>query len=458
VLEGSGLKFLHTVGKDTVGVVGLGRVGLTTATCFASRGFETVGLDNSRDVLDKLRKGHPHFYEPKLEPMLKEAIEKGRIHFTSSYAELVGRSTTLFITVGTPSSKQGGMDLTHVRSAARSLGRAMRELDGFRLIVVKSTVLPGTTVNVVKPLLEKSSGWEFGEFGLCNNPEFLQEGNAVGDTFWPGRIVIGEVDRRSGLTLKALYRRFHDVETPHLLRTTPTNSELIKYACNAFLAMKVSFINQIADICEQLPDTDVATIAKGMGLDRRIGRLFLKAGLGYGGSCFTKDQKALQNFAKSTGVSLPLLQGTMQVNRRRVDHAVRLAENLIGLLKGKRIAVLGLSFKPDSDDIRDAASIRLIQALLSKGANVIAYDPIAMENAKRVFGGRIEYAPSPIRCLTGADCCFLATEWEEFSGLSPKVFVENMQTPAVIDGRKIYDPDLFHKAGVRFESIGHGHW
>jgi UDPglucose 6-dehydrogenase len=458
VLEGSALKFMHTAGKDTVGVVGLGRVGLTTAACFASRGFETVALDNSKDVLEKLRKGRPHFYEPKLEPMLREAIEKGRIHFTSSYAELVGRSTALFITVGTPSSKQGGLDLSQVRSATRSLGRAMRGVEGFRLIVVKSTVLPGTTLNVVKPLLERSSGWEVGEFGLCNNPEFLQEGNAVADTLWPGRIVIGEVDRRSGLTLKALYRRFHDVETPQVIRTTPTNSELIKYACNAFLAMKVSFINQIADICEQLPDTDVGTIARGMGLDRRIGRLFLRAGLGYGGSCFTKDQKALLNFAKSTGVSLPLVQGTMQVNRRRVDHAVRVAESLVGRLEGKRIAVLGLSFKPDSDDIRDSASIRLILALLSKGAKIAAYDPLAMENSKKVLGGLIEYSPSPLQCLAGSDCCFLATEWEEFSGLSPKVFVENMHTPAVVDGRKIYDPDLFHKAGVRFEAVGLCHW
>ncbi len=449
---------MHTVGKETVGVVGLGRVGLTTATCFASRGFETLALDTNKDLVEKLRKGHPHFYEPKLEPMLREAIEKGRIHFTSSHAELVGKSTTVFITVGTPSTQGGVMDLAQVRSASSSVGRAMRDVESFRLIVVKSTVLPGTTLNVVKPLLEKSSGREFGEFGLCNNPEFLREGDAVGDTFWPGRVIIGEADRRSGLTLKALYRRFHDVETPRVIRTTPSNSELIKYACNAFLAMKVSFINQIADICEQLPDTDVDVVARGMGLDRRIGRLFLKAGLGYGGSCFTKDQKALLSFARSNGVALPLVNGTMQVNRKRVDHAVHVAESLIGRLNGKRIAVLGLSFKPDSDDIRDAASIRLIQALVSKGANVAAYDPLAIENAKKVLGGLVEYAPSPLQCLAGADCCFIATEWEEFSGLSPKVFVENMHTPAVIDGRRIYDPDLFHKAGVRFEAVGLGHW
>jgi UDPglucose 6-dehydrogenase len=319
---------------------------------------------------------------------------------------------------------------------------------------VKSTVLPTTTENVVRRIIEEASGKRCSEeFGLCVNPEFLREGSAVEDTFKPDRIIIGEVDKRSGDYLEEIYREFYGDELPPIIRTNPVNAEMIKYANNAFLAMKVSFINMIANLCQKIPGADVEIIARGIGLDKRIGPLFLKAGAGWGGSCFSKDIEALLDYAIKNGVELPLIEATLKVNRSQPYRVVELARELIGGLNGRRISVLGLAFKPGTDDVRDAVSIKIVRRLLDEGAKVVVYDPKAMDNAKRIFGEDVEYASNVEECLKDSECAIVVTEWDEFRKLRPEDFIKLMKTPAVVDGRRIYDPEAYSKK-LKFKAIG----
>jgi len=287
------------------------------------------------------------------------------------------------------------------------------------------------------------------------NPEFLREGSALKDTLYPDRIVIGEYDRKSGDTLEALYKDFYKENLPSLVRTTLSTAELIKYANNAFLATKISFINTIANLCQQIPQTDVTTVAEAIGMDKRIGPLFLNAGLGYGGSCFPKDIKALIAYSKSLGYDLKILNAVEQVNAAQPLVAVELALKMLGSLKNKRIAILGLAFKPNTDDMREAVSIKIINKLLQEGAEVVAYDPKAMRNAKEIFGNNIQYASSEIQCIKDADCCIIVTEWNRFKRLKPEDFLQNMRQPCLIDGRRIYDPKRFNPK-LKFMAVGRG--
>jgi len=330
----------------------------------------------------------------------------------------------------------------------------LNKKDAYHLVVVKSTVVPGTTENMVKPSIEKNSGKCCGvDFGLCMNPEFLREGAALYDTLHPDRVIIGEHDEKSGDILESLYRDFLGEETPPMIRTNLPTAELIKYANNAFLATKISFINAIANICEKIPEADVTVVAKGVGLDKRVSPLFLRAGLGYGGSCFPKDVKALISFSKSLGYSPVLFKAVENVNNVQPYRAVELAKKLIGDLAGKRVAILGLAFKPETDDMREAVSMKITNKLLEEGANVVAYDPKASVNAKHVFGDKIEYARSSLECLKDAECCIVVTEWEEFKQLEPEVFIKHMKSPVVIDGRRIYNPKKFSRR-LKFAAIG----
>jgi len=332
----------------------------------------------------------------------------------------------------------------------------LRVKDEYHLVVLRSTVVPGTTENVVKPIVEVRSGKRCGEgWGLCFNPEFLSEGSAVEDTFNPDRIVIGECDERSGDVLESLYKEFYAEKMPPLLRTSPVNAELIKYANNAFLAMKVSFINTIANICERIPGADVTVVAKGIGLDKRIGSLFLNAGLGYGGSCLPKDLRALIQHSRSLGYEPKLLEAVKEVNDGQPRRAIELCKELVGELRGRRVAVLGLAFKPNTDDMRDAVSIKIVKRLLEEGARVVVYDPRAVENAKKVFGSSVEYATSVEECLRGSECAIVVTEWEEFRRLRPEDFLRLMKEPVVVDGRRIYDAELF-SSRLRFAAVGFG--
>jgi len=438
----------------SISIVGTGYVGLCTAVGFASRGYKVVASTHDPEKAELINKGVPPFFEYGLEEMLQKVVKKGYLKCVLDREEAVLNTGITIISVSTPSQPDGSIDLRFIESSAREIGEALNKKDAYHLVVVKSTVVPGTTENMVKPSIEEGSGKRCGvDFGLCMNPEFLREGSALYDTLHPDRVIIGEHDEKSGDILESLYRDFLGEEMPSMIRTNLPTAELIKYANNAFLATKISFINTIANICEKIPGADVTVIAQGVGLDKRINPLFLRAGLGYGGSCFPKDVKALISFSKSLGYSPVLFKAVEDVNNVQPYRAVRLAKKLVGDLAGKRVAVLGLAFKPETDDMREAVSIKVISKLLDEGASVVAYDPKAFVNARYVFGDRIEYARSSIDCLKDAECCIVVTEWEEFKQLEPGDFIKYMKNPLVIDGRRIYSPQKFGQE-VKFAAIG----
>jgi UDPglucose 6-dehydrogenase len=442
--------------RNKLSILGMGYVGLCTAACFADRGFKVVGVDRDEGRVEAINQGIPPLYEPGLEEILRGVTGKGCLRCTTDYQSAIAETEITFITVGTPSRQDGGIDLTYVEGAAKNIGAALREIERYHLVVVKSTVTPGTTNNIVKPLIEEESKKRCGEdFGLCMNPEFLREGHAIEDTLKPDRIVIGEEDERSGDTLASLYREFYGEAIPPLMRTSLANAEMIKYATNTFLAARISLINTFANICQLIPGTDIKAVAEGIGLDKRIGPHFLNAGLGYGGSCFPKDVRAITKHAERLGYPSPLLKSIDEINDKQPFKAIQIAQSLLGNLEGKRIAILGLSFKPGTDDIREAVSIKIIEKLLEMRVEVKAYDPKAVKNAQKIFGDKIEYAGSAIECIKEADCCIIVTEWEEFKKLKPKDFKTQMKTPTVIDGRRIYNPDSF-KETLRYAAIGLG--
>lgn len=438
-------------------VVGLGYVGSTLASVAAYNGFRVYGVDVVLEKVELMNKGVPPVLEPGLNGLLKEALGRGLFKATMDFKEAVGNADLVFITVGTPSMPDGSINLKYVESAARSIGRVLRG-DAYRVVVVKSTVVPGTTRCLVKKNLEEESGLKAGrDFGLCMNPEFLREGSAVHDLLNPERVIIGEFDRHSGDVLEAFYREFYrDKPNVPILRVSLETAEMIKYANNAFLATKISFINTIANICEFVPGCDVVEVAKALGLDSRISPRFLDAGLGYGGSCFPKDVKALIAFARDKGYDPFLLRAVEEVNRLQPYRAIKLCKKLLGNLNGRKIAVLGLSFKPNTDDIREAVSLKVIEGLLSEGAKVTVYDPAAMGNVKKVLGSKVEYASSARECIRGADCAIVVTEWDEFKQLKPEDFLNLMRVPALVDGRRVFDPKLFAEKGVKLEAIGLG--
>jgi UDPglucose 6-dehydrogenase len=441
-------------GSDTVSFVGLGYVGLCTATVMASKGIRIIGVDVDDRRIQQLNKGEPPFHEPQLKPMLKAALKKKRMEFTTD-ASRVAEANTIFLTVGTPSNHDGSIDLTYVKKATQDVGTAIARSEDYHLVVIKSTVTPGTTSGVVRPVLEASTEEVCGpKLGLSSNPEFLAEGSAIKGTLQPDKIVIGAIDPKSGATLTRLYRRLYSkIKVPTIL-TDPTTAETIKYASNAFLATRVSTINTIANICQRVPNADVETVAKAIGLDPRIGSLYLKAGPGYGGSCFHKDIQALISFSRSRNYDPILLASVEEVNQRQASEIVGLAKRLLGTLNNSRIAILGLAFKKDTDDMREAASIRVIDELLKSGASVSAYDPMALETARRVLPERVELLPDAISCLKGADCCIVMTEWDEFRRLKPSDYKSNMKIPNIVDARRIIKRDDFD--GFNYLAVGLG--
>ena len=432
----------------------MGYVGLCTAATFASRGIRTIGIDIDGARIEETRKGKAPIHEPQLDGMLKKAVKLKLLDATNDISSATDTDVT-FLTVGTPSQQNGSIDLSYIKNASEDLGNALRAKRDYHLVVVKSTVVPGTTNGTVKRSLEQSSGKTVGPgLGLCANPEFLKEGTAIHDALHPDKIVIGSNDKKSASDLTKLYRRFYGYKLPPVIMTTPESAELVKYASNAFLATKVSFINTIAGIAQQIPGVDVETIAEAIGLDPRIGSLFLKAGPGYGGSCFHKDLQALINYCQNNGYDPILFRATEETNEQQAAKVVSMAEKLLGSLSDKRVAVLGLAFKKDTDDIREAASLRVITQLREKGARVTAYDPMAIPNTKKLVKDQIEYAEDPYAALKGADCAIIMTEWDEFRKLKPKDFQANMKNPTVIDARRIFDPNEFK--GVNYAAVGLG--
>jgi UDPglucose 6-dehydrogenase len=439
-----------------ISIFGLGYVGLCTAACFAHRGFQVIGVDVDPKRIGMIRHKKTPIHEPGLKELLEKSIDSKKLSCTQNSECAIKNSDVSIIAVGTPIQRNGSVDLKYLRSVSIDIGKALRAKKAYHLVVVKSTVLPGTTENTVKPLIEKNARKKCGStFEICYNPEFLREGSAIGDLLGSDKIVIGEITSRSGDVLEELYRMFYGSRLPPIVRTRIATAELIKHANNAFLATKVSFINTIANICQAIPETDVTTVAKAIGLDRRIGPSFLEAGLGYGGSCLPKDVRALTSFAERLGTKPVLLGAVQDVNRLQPCKVIEMAQKLLGDLESKRVAVLGLAFKPNTDDVRDAVSIEVARGFLNKKARVVVYDPMATKNAKLLLGNEVEYRSSALKCIDGADCCVIATAWPEFKTLSWKNFVSRMRTPIVIDGRRIYNPEDFTRK-LRFAAIGLG--
>jgi UDPglucose 6-dehydrogenase len=443
--------------KPNISVIGIGYVGLCTAVGFASRGYNVTASTHDAQKADKINTGIPPFHEPNLKKMLKEAIQNEQLKCLINQTEKAILETDLtFNALGTPSRPDSSIDLQFIETSAYDVGKALNKKSTYHVVIIKSTVVPGTTQNLVKPILEKQSRKRCGsDFGLCMNPEFLRQGSALEDTLHPDRIVIGEYDKKSGDTIEHLYKDFYGKNMPPLIRTTPSTAELIKYASNSMLATKISFINMIANICEKIPGADVKTVATAMGLDKRIGPLFLNAGLGYGGSCFPKDLKALIAYSKNLSYNPQLLEAVENVNETQPLRAVQFCKEQLGTLKGKHIAILGLAFKPDTDDMREARVIPIINSLIKEGANVTAYDPVAMPAAKTIFQTKIRYAKSATECTRNADCCIIVTEWSEFKKIKPEDFAKNMRQPILIDGRRIYDTREFSRK-LKFAAIGLG--
>lgn len=413
-------------------IIGTGHVGLVYAVAFALQGHTVVGTDVVEPAIASLKKGVPTFYEPGLREAFAKARRTKRLSFSGEVAEEVSQAEAVFLCVGTPSREDGSIDTSYVESAATTVGEGMRAAKGYQVITVKSTVVPGTTEAVARPALEAASGKQAGrDFGLCMNPEFLREGSAVEDALRPDRIVIGSLDKRSGDALAKVYARVRCRK----LRTDLRTAEMIKYATNSFLATKVSFANELADLCDSFGGIDVDRVVEGMGLDARINPRFLKAGLGFGGSCFPKDVKALLAAGRTKGYDSFLLQATLDVNDAQPGRAVALAEQAVGDLRGKRVAILGLSFKGGSDDVRESRAIPLAKILLGKGAQVVGYDPEANASFQSVMPV-VEIAPDVKSALAQADVAIVHNDWPQWGKLTAADF-SGMRRKIVIDGRRI---------------------
>jgi len=433
-------------------------VGLVTGTCFAEFGVNATCVDVDRVKIAQLQEGKVPIYEPGLEEMVRRNLREGRLVFSTDLAVAVEKSQVIFIAVGTPSTPSGEIDLSYVKSSAQSIGQAIAKSSKRSIVILKSTVISGTARSLL-PILEKYSGKVCGKgFGLCSNPEFLREGQAIHDTIEPNRIVIGPIDGFSRGKVLSFYRKFYGKQMPPVVDTSPETAEMIKYASNAFLATKISFINLMARLCERIPGSDVNDVAKGMGYDPRIGSLFLQAGPGFGGSCFPKDVQALVQYAKTKGVDPSLLESTLAINETQPGIVAAKAEEMLGGLKGRNIAVLGLAFNPDTDDVRESRAIPLIRKLVEKGASVGAYDPMAMEGAKKELGSAITYCSNVRECIKGSELVIIMTAWPEFKELDSGEMARLMGgRPRVLDARRIYKPETFVNADFAATGLGATH-
>jgi UDPglucose 6-dehydrogenase len=425
-------------------VVGTGYVGLVTGAVFADLGNEVICIDNQPEKVAELRAGRMPIYEPGLEEMVSRNVADNRLSFSTDLAEGVRRSVIVFITVGTPPKSDGQTDLTAVGEVARGIAEAMER---YTVVVNKSTVPVGTG-DLVREVIERHQKTRV-PFDVVSNPEFLREGSAIEDTLRPDRIVIGAPTQQVAMSLLELYA---PLERPMIIVDVPS-AEMIKYASNAFLSAKISFINAIANICE-LAGADVTHVMKGMGLDARIGSGFLSAGLGYGGSCFPKDTDSLVATAATLGYDFGLLRAVVDVNRGRAAHFVATIEKALNPLDGRVVAVLGLAFKPNTDDMREAKSIEVVSRLLARGAIVRAYDPVATPNAQNVLPESVDYRDSPYDAATGADAVALVTEWNEFKLLNLERLRSVMRRPVIFDGRNLWEPERMRRLGFEYHSIG----
>ncbi len=433
-------------------VVGTGYVGLVTGACFAEFGVQVVCADKDEAKIAALRKGEIPIYEPGLQDIVERNLRAGRLSFTTSTAEAVRSSLVVFIAVSTPARPDGSTDLTAVEAVAREIGKV---LDGYKVIVTKSTVPVGTSVRVRGWINEEiDRAGESRRFSVASNPEFLREGAAIGDFMRPDRVVIGTEDDQAVAILKDLYRPLYLNETPVVLTDVPT-AELTKYAANALLATKISFINEFANLCERV-GADVQAVARAVGLDRRIGPKFLHAGPGFGGSCFPKDTRSVAHFALEYGEKLEVVEAVIRVNQRQRERMIdKIVDALGGDAQGKTVGVLGLSFKPETDDMRDAPSIDIIQGLLERGAAVRAFDPQAMPTAKPLLPD-VQLCEDAYDVCAGADVLVIMTEWNLFRMLDLERVKSLLRTPVIVDLRNVYKPEPVRAAGFRYVGVGRG--
>jgi UDPglucose 6-dehydrogenase len=425
-------------------VVGTGYVGLVTGAVFADLGNDVVCVDNDRTKIEALKAGRMPIYEPGLEEMVARNAGDRRLSFTTDLGAGIRHGDVIFIAVGTPPKDSGETDLSHVEAVAAEIGRCM---DRYKVVVNKSTVPVGTG-ELVREVIGRHQPRPV-EFDVVSNPEFLREGSAIEDTLRPDRIVIGAPTQQVAMTLVELYA---PIERPMIITDLPS-AEVIKYASNAFLAAKISFINAIANICEAA-GADVTQVMKGMGLDPRIGGAFLQAGLGYGGSCFPKDVDSLIHTAGRLGYDFKLLRSIVEINRERAAHLVETVAKALGPLDDKTVAVLGLAFKPNTDDMREAKSVEVVQLLHAAGAKIRAYDPAAMDNAKRLLPAGVTFSDSPYEAAEGAHAVVLVTEWNEFKYLNLERLRGLLKRPVIFDGRNLWEPERMRRLGFEYYSVG----
>lgn len=430
--------------SEKIAVIGTGYVGLVSGTCFAEIGHQIICVDRDEEKIERLKKADIPIYEPGLADLVRKNTESGRLRFTTAAREAVRDSDIVFVAVGTPPLENGEADRSQVESALLEIADAM---NGYKIIVMKSTVPVGTG-KWAEELIRKHQA-EPVPFDVVSNPEFLREGSAVYDTFHMDRIVIGAENKEAAARIAKLQEAFG---APVLITGRQT-SELIKYAANAFLATKISFINEMANICEKV-DADVADVAKGMGMDKRIGASFLQAGIGYGGSCFPKDTRAQVKIAENVQYDFKILRSVIEVNSlQRTRFAEKIEQALGGSVVGKTVAVLGLAFKPNTDDLRDAPSVDIIRILLGKGATVRAYDPIATGAAARILP-QIQMYTDPYAALQDADAAAVMTEWDTVKALEPERLKGLLRQPVLVDGRNVFEPEHMKKLGFEYWSIG----
>jgi len=434
-------------------IIGSGYVGLVSGACFADLGNDVLCLDTDEKKIALLRGGGIPIYEPGLQQLVSQNVAAGRLRFTTDVEEGVAHGAVQFIAVGTPSDQDGSADMRYVISAARNIGRSMSE---YRVVVDKSTVPVGTSERVRAAIAEelKSRGLDL-PFSVVSNPEFLKEGAAVGDFMRPDRIVVGSSDERATQIMRQLYSpilRNHD----RILVMDPRSAELTKYAANAMLATRISFMNELANLSEKL-GANIESVRRGIGSDQRIGYDFLYAGVGYGGSCFPKDIQALQHTAGEYGMQLTIVDSVEKANRTQKQRLLEKVRGRFGeQLDGRKFAVWGLSFKPNTDDMREAPSRVVINGLLARGASVTAYDPVAMEEAKKIFAREpgVRFATSTVSALDGADALIIVTEWKEFRSPDFDDMKKRLKSPVVFDGRNLYDPVVMREAGIEYFSMG----
>jgi UDPglucose 6-dehydrogenase len=428
-------------------VIGTGYVGLVSGACFAEFGMQVTCVDNVATKIVDLQEGRLPIHEPGLLELVTKGLREDRLSFTTDVAKAIEEALVIFIAVGTPAGENGATNLRYIDEVADTIGRYMSD---YKVVATKSTVPVGTAKRITKRIRAVQA--EPVPFSVISNPEFLREGSAIEDFMRPNRVVIGGEDQHALAIMKELYSPLYLIETPFVITDT-TTAELIKYASNTFLAMKISFINEVANLCDAL-DADVHDVARAMGLDQRIGRKFLHPGPGYGGSCFPKDVQSLAHFAQEAGVTLELAIAADRVNRKQRQYMVdKIVAMLDGEVAGKTIGILGLAFKPNTDDIRESPALDIIVALQTRGAHIKAYDPVAMPATEQELPG-VEYCHDAYETCVGSDALVLATEWNQFRALNLERVRSLLQQPVMIDLRNVYEPEIMQRLGFRYAAVG----